>query len=251
MESAAGSKTMKLGCLILHGLTSSLDCVNGLVPYMEKNAIPYRMPVLRGHMTRPEDLVGVTWPDWYADGEAALLDLCREVDKAVVVGLSMGALVAMQLGMEHADKVDSVVVVAGAMKLKNPLAPGKPLAFLQPVIKSLIKYWPMPAVYNDPALAATDTNYRKLATGALMSFLEYGKVIEKRLPELKTPVLVIQSHNDQLVAEDSATCIVERSGATVKRVVWFERSKHEMMRDVEREGVFQTIEAFVLERKKG
>jgi esterase/lipase len=51
---------MKLGALILHGLTSSLDCVNGLVPYMERNGIPYRMPVLRGHMTKAEDLIGVT-----------------------------------------------------------------------------------------------------------------------------------------------------------------------------------------------
>ncbi len=239
---------MRLGCLILHGLTSSLDCVNGLVPYMEGNGIPYRMPVLRGHMTRPEDLVGVTWHDWYADAQAALLDLCTQVDKAVVVGLSMGALVAMQLGMEHEDRVDSVVVVSSAIKLKNPLAPGKPLAFLQPVIKALVRYWPMPPVYADPALAATDTNYRRLATGALMSFLEYGQIIERRLPELRTPVLVIQSHQDQIVAEETATCIMDRSASTVKRVVWFERSKHEMMRDVEREDVFKTIEAFILER---
>ncbi len=107
----------KLGCLILHGLTSSLDCVNGLVPYMERNGIPYRMPILRGHGTKQEDLIGVTWRDWYADGEAALLDLCKEVDKAVVVGLSMGGLVGLQLAMEHPDKVDSFVGVAAALRL--------------------------------------------------------------------------------------------------------------------------------------
>ena len=117
---------MKLGALILHGLTSSLDCVNGLVPYMERNGIPFRMPVLRGHMTKAEDLIGVTWHDWYADGKAALLDLCRQVDKAVVIGLSMGGLVALQLAMEHADKVDSVVTVAGAMRMKNPGARQSP-----------------------------------------------------------------------------------------------------------------------------
>ena len=98
--------------------------------------------------------------------------------------------------MEHPDKVDSVVTVAGAMRLKNPLAPGKPLSFLQPVVRALVKYWPMPPDYADPALAAANTNYDRLETGALMSFLEYGKVIERRLPELKAPMLVIQARND-------------------------------------------------------
>lgn len=239
---------MKIGCLILHGLTSSLDCVNGLVPYLERSRVPYRMPVLRGHMGRPEDLKGVTRRDWYADGESALLDLCKEVDKAVVVGLSMGALVALQLGMEHADKVDSVVTVAGAIRLKNPIAPGKPLSFLQPVVRAAVKYWPMPPDYADPELAAKNTNYDKLEVGALMSFLEYGKVIEQRLPELKTPVLVIQARNDPIVSPDCGPFILEHSSAAEKRIVWFEKSKHEMMRDVEREDVFKTIEAFVLER---
>lgn len=239
---------MKLGCLNLHGLTSSLDCVNGLVPYLERNHVPYRMPVLRGHMGKPEDLRGVTWRDWYADGQTALLDLCREVDKVVVVGLSMGGLVALQLGMEHPDTVDSVVTVAGAMRLKNPLAPGKPMAFLQPVVRALMKYWPMPPDYADPALAALNTNYERLETGALMSFLEYGKVIQSRLSELKVPVLVIQARNDPVVSPDCGPHILEHSSSTIKRIVWFDKSKHEMMRDVEREDVFRTIEAFILER---
>jgi carboxylesterase len=241
---------MKLGALILHGLTSSLDCVNGLVPNMERNGIPYRMPVLRGHMTRAEDLIGVTWHDWYADGEAALLDLCQQVDKAVVIGLSMGGQVALQLAMDHPEKVDSVVTAAGAVRLKNPLAPGNGLAFLQPLVVKLVKFWPMPAVYTDMSLAANDTNYRKVPMDAVVSFLEYGSIIERRLPEVKAPILIIQSRRDQLVKEDTAQFIYDHVSSTNKRIVWFEKSRHEMMRDLEREDVFKTIESFVLERAR-
>ena len=53
-----------LGVLNLHGFTSSLDCVNGLNPYIEALGLPYRMPVLRGHNQTPEALIGVRWEDW-------------------------------------------------------------------------------------------------------------------------------------------------------------------------------------------
>lgn len=240
----------KLGCLILHGLTSSLDCVNGLVPYMKRNGIPYRMPILRGHGTKPEDLIGVTWRDWYADGEAALLDLCKEVDRAVVVGLSMGGLVGLQLAMEHADQVDSFVGVAAALRLANPLAPGKALSFLRPVIARLVKFWPLPPDYCLPALAQFNTNYTQCPMTAVASFLEFGGEVEKRLPEVKVPLLIIQSHADAMVDPTAAQVIHDRSSSTEKRILWFEKSKHEMMRDVEREEVFKAIEGFVLERRK-
>ena len=68
-----------LGVLLLHGYTSSLDTVNGLLPTLERMGLPYRMPVLRGHGTHPRDLRGVTARDWYGDASAALDDLLREV----------------------------------------------------------------------------------------------------------------------------------------------------------------------------
>src|SRR6266542_6911051 len=109
---AMNSGSMQVGALILHGLTSSLDCVNALVPRMQRLGVPHRMPILRGHCTRPEDLVGVTWRDWVVDAEAALKDLLGEVDQAVVIGLSMGGLVALLLAIEHPHGLAGVVAIA-------------------------------------------------------------------------------------------------------------------------------------------
>ncbi|GAB4506265.1 MAG: alpha/beta fold hydrolase [Anaerolineales bacterium] len=237
-----------LGVLNLHGFTSSLDCVNGLNPYIEALGLPYRMPVLRGHMQTPEALVGVTWRDWYADGEAALRDLLTEADKAVVVGLSMGGLVALQLAAEHPDQVDSIALVAAALKLRNPMAPGNALAFLQPLVRKLVRWWPMPPNYADKELEKYDTNYDRAPMDAILSFLEYTAYVEGRLPEVKVPALIIQSYKDQTVDPKSAQIIHDRIASTDKRIVWFERSHHEMMRDLEREKVFETIQAFLKER---
>lgn len=240
------SQDKRLGCLLLHGFTSSLDTVNGLVPRLERHGIPYRMPILRGHCTRPEDMVGVTWHDWYADAEKALLDLSPEVQTSVVVGLSMGGLLALQLGMEHADRLAGVVTVAAALRFADPLTP------LAPILAKLFKFWPI-----DPAKACTDkevakksTNYRRFATDSSASLLEYARLIERRLPELRVPILIIHAYQDKVIKPESAQIIQDRASSPEKRLVWFEQSGHEMMQDLEREAVFDTIEAFLLEKRK-
>src|SRR5436309_15413770 len=89
------------GVLVLHGLTSSLASVTPVADRLARHGIPTVVPWLRGHGTRPEDLVGVTWREWYADAAAALDGLLGQCAEAAVVGLSMGALVALHLALER------------------------------------------------------------------------------------------------------------------------------------------------------
>jgi carboxylesterase len=73
------------GVLVLHGLTSSLASVLPVAERLAPLGIPTAVPWLRGHGTRPEDLVGVTWRDWYADAAAALDELLTRCEMAGVV----------------------------------------------------------------------------------------------------------------------------------------------------------------------
>ena len=58
-----------LGVLLLHGFTSALSCVDGILPSFDAMHIPYEMPVLRGHNATPEALKGVKAEDWYEDAQ--------------------------------------------------------------------------------------------------------------------------------------------------------------------------------------
>src|SRR6478735_3726884 len=122
MDSAATSPgTMPpIGCLVLHGFTSSLATVDGLVPHLERAGIPYALPTLRGHGTRPEDLRGVTWEDWYEDAGRALDELLTRCERAVVMGLSMGGLVALHLGVQRPERLAGIVTAAAALRLIIP-----------------------------------------------------------------------------------------------------------------------------------
>jgi carboxylesterase len=229
----------KVGVLLLHGFTSSVKTVDGLVPHLKEAGIPYRMPVLRGHGTVYTDLRGVRHEDWYADAETALLDLAKEVDRVVVVGLSMGGLVALQLGIEHPEKIAGVVTLAAALRFKDPLAP------LTPVIAKVVKSWPSPNAFNDPSLKHTSDNYPKFMTDAFASLIRYSKEIEKKLWQFTVPIAILQSKKDQIVDPVSANLIYRDTSSKHREIHWFEKSGHEMGQDLEHDAVFAKVMEFV------
>ncbi|MDX9719683.1 MAG: alpha/beta fold hydrolase [Myxococcota bacterium] len=229
----------KLGVLLLHGFTSGLRTVSGLLPYLEKQGIPYRMPVLRGHSGFYTDLEGVTWKDWYEDAETALLDLAKEVDKVAVVGLSMGGLVALNLGMKHEDKVAAVVTLAAALRFKDPLAG------TVPVLSKFIESWPSPNAFNDLSLKAKSENYERFMTSAFASLYAFARETESNLHRLRVPVCVLHSKKDQVIAPVAANIIYRDVSSMHREIHWFFQSGHEMGQDLEAEKVFETVMAYL------
>jgi carboxylesterase len=242
-----------LGALIVHGFTSSLDCVSPMQSPIEALGLPVRVPVLRGHGAEsPDALHGVVWQDWVDDAEAALQDLLAEVKCLIIIGHSMGALVALTLAANHAgeDALDSIVVVAPAVQLTSPVAPGRPFSFLRPILTLVKRRHNMPPVRADKSLEKHDTNYPWAPMSAVKELLVFSSRARERLSEIDVPTLIVQSHNDSTVAPESAEIVYAgiATPADDKRIVWFEETEHEMFRDCEREAVVEVIVDYVRKR---
>ncbi len=231
-----------LGVLVLHGFTSSIHTVDGLGPHLRAHKLPHRMPHLRGHGTYFRDMLGTTAADWYDDAETALDRLLERVDSAVVVGLSMGGLLALKLAARRPESISGVVAVAPALRFTDPLAP------LAGALAKLFPLWPSPHAYKDPECAKRNTNYPYFSTRSFATLLELSREVERMLPAVKQPLLVLQHRANQVVHPKSAEIILERAGSRDKRVRWFLKSGHEMMLDLEADAVFEAIIAFILER---
>jgi carboxylesterase len=228
------------GALVLHGFTSSLDCVSGIEPYLKARKIAYRFPVLRGHGTWPNDMVGTGFSDWYADAEDALLELSKHAENIMVMGLSMGGLVALDLGINHPELVKNVVLIAAALKFADPMSA------LTPVLAKIIKYWESPNSYNDPNLAEErNTNYPVFATEAFSSLLQASKDVEKRLGKFDRPVLILQSKKDGVVDPKAAKIIYGKIKSKEKKIAWFKESGHEMLLDLEADAALRTIDEYI------
>lgn len=90
----------KIGVLLIHGFTSFRASLEILIPELEKKNIPWHYPILAGHNTKPEDLEGKTWQHWQNDVENGLKYLLPDCQQVIIIGLSMGALLALELAVK-------------------------------------------------------------------------------------------------------------------------------------------------------
>lgn len=236
-----------VGCLLLHGLTSSLATVSNLVPYLEERDIPYALPTLRGHGTRPEDLRGVTWHHWYADAERALDELLDRCDRAVVMGLSMGGVTALHLAVQRPERIAGVATVAAALRLQ---VTGR---FLLPLLARSGRLATVDArnAFADPALAATTTNYPTAPISAVATLDAFGKLVARELPQVRVPLLTIYTPNDRVVVPAYSRLVHERSGtpAAEKQLLAFPTSGHEMLMDRDHPAICAAIIDFIETRR--
>ncbi len=241
------------GVLLVHGFSGTPDGFSGLASHLETLSLPYQLPILRGHGAEtPKALIGISWTEWQADGEKALLDILTEVEKVIVIGHSMGGWIALNLAVDHREKIDSIIIAGASTRSVSPLGPGRPLHFLVPIIVKLIKKWDWPPVYADPEQAQYCTAYEWIPTVSFIQVFDFMKVTQERLPEVNIPILIMHSKNDSANSPGGAK-ILYNSISTPKdqkQLVWFEKTEHDMFLDCEREEVNRTVVEYVKERIK-
>jgi carboxylesterase len=227
--------------LVLHGFTGSLDTVSILKTPLEARGVEVAMPILRGHSADPDHLHAVHWRDWVADGRAALRQLapCDE-DRLVIAGLSMGALVACQLAAEFPLQTHRLALLAPAFAFRSKLL------HALPVIKKVRRVWPASPDYADPTLAAANTNYSSFPIEALESVLRYVPVVESLVPHIRCPVGVFFAQNDPAIAPSVPKRIETLLGRKVT-LYQYDRSRHEMLQDVEAQQVATDVVNFLLQ----
>lgn len=237
-----------LGVLLLHGLSSHINCIDPVVPRLVKHGIPYRMPFLRGHGTKPEDLYGVRYTDWLTDGHKAFYELTAECEKVVIVALSMGALVGINVTLAHQEKVAGLVCIAPALRYKSKAGELAPLiALFQKELKLNVA-----DEYFDKEQIKSNANYPWIPSSAAVELLNFQKYTRKpeRLQQLKTPLLVLETRHDKTIDPQVAQFLLDSAGSRDKKLIWFDKCGHEMLRDAEREQVLDRIEEFVLRIQK-
>lgn len=96
---------LKRGILFIHGFTGNTTEVQPLVDYLMGKRSEWTCSVvtLTGH-GEVLNLKGVSSEHWFRDVENAYRLLEKQVDEVIVVGFSMGGLLALYLGLRYRVK---------------------------------------------------------------------------------------------------------------------------------------------------
>lgn len=229
--------------LVVHGFTANPKTVGHIAGFLERAGLPYEIPTLRGHGQTPEALVGVRWEDWLEDAQNAYERLEKAHGRVAVVGHSMGALVAGVLAARK-PKTESLVLIAPALEFANPLARFVPL------LGTFFKFWKTDgsSVY-DPTLRAESerqlVTYDRFAVKAFAELYKLAALAPREFERVSCPAIVVHSRKDQVIPPAAGERAFAHLGSRDKKMIWFERSGHEMFWDMERDELCQLIVNFV------
>lgn len=244
------------GVLIIHGFTATLASVNALHQPLKELGIPVCMPQLAGHGAQsPEALRGVTWEAWMADAVRAFQELRVEAEHVIVIGHSMGALIALHLAFRYKGQVDSLVLVAPAIKLASLLAPGRPFYFAAPIVSRIVKKWELKTDFTEMRTEGCAPHYAWVPTDAIVSFFELIERSLLLLGDIDIPVFILHNRKESTVLPESATILYDKiaTDPSEKSIMWLERSDHQTFCDCEREKAISAIIEYVsgrISRKK-
>ncbi len=225
------------GALVLHGLTGSPQSVRGLAAALAGAGLEVVVPLLPGHGTSVDDLVGHRWDDWAGAVEAAFDRLAGGGRPVVVAGLSMGGTLAVWLAARRPE-------VAGLVLVNPYIDP--PAASFRELLTGIrdAGHDRLPAIGGDIAdPSAREEAYDAMPIEPLLSLCSALDGVAARLGDVTCPILLFSSRVDHVVPPASGDVLARCVAGPVERV-WLERSFHVATLDHDRGEIERRAAAF-------
>lgn len=235
----------KAGVVLAHGYMAAPLEVREFAEYLYHQGYAVYGVRLAGHGTSPEDLAGRKWEEWYESFNRGYAIIKSLTDHIILGGFSTGGCMAMIAAARKQNKVQSVFSVCAPLQLRSygfRLAPS--VASINSMLRGIGRSqstWDY--VANEPENA--HINYTRNPINGLNELSKVITEMEKALPQVKVPALVLQASKDPTVNPDSARQIFSLLGSEYKKLVVVERARHGIVNGLGREDIFEEVAHFL------
>ena len=209
----------KHGVLLMHGFTGSIAHMRMLADALHARGFTVMGINLPGHATDMDDMAAHTWSDWLDSAKEAFLRLKEQCDFVSVAGLSMGGCLTLIIGEQM--QPTTIAPVSAPMGTKAPLWAA---TLASPFMKTI--WWKTRDGNPVPLVNEYDCGYPGFRSSCARHLSKLIELARRDLHAITCPILVVQSHADGTISEDSADVILKGVSSERKGVLWLEEVPH-------------------------
>ncbi len=247
------------GILLIHGLGGTPIEMRFVAQGLARAGFTVYCCQLAGHCGTPDQLRLSHRAQWRASVEAALDKLRARCGTVIVGGLSMGALLALDIAHRRPKEVDGLLLFAPSLRLD-----GWAMSWLSRHVLP----WVRPTSYHSnvylkehepygikderirsfvvSSMQSGDSSAAGVFSTPLHSFAHFSALsaeVKRVLPGIKVPTLILHPREDDMASLENAITIQRRLGGLVELVV-LDDSYHIITLDRQRHLVVERSVAF-------
>jgi carboxylesterase len=231
------------GVLLLHGFGDTPQTLALLARRLHKSGYSLYAPLLPGHGRNMDAFGKSRATDWISAAKSALAQMRSRHDSVSVVGLSMGAALAVLLAAEL-DDIPALVLIAPYLGMPRVLRLAAATHWAWGRLAGEMNAR-NPLSIRDPIEREKNLAYGAVTGRGLFELWKVVRLARKSLAGVKAPTLIIQSREDPRCAPDVGEFTMKALGSLDKKLIWTEGAGHIITVDYGHEWVFSEVEKWL------
>jgi carboxylesterase len=241
-------------CLVgFHGFTGTAAELRPVLDAAAHAGFAVDGGLLPGHGTLPTDLQPKTFDDWVESGRERVRAAIASHERVVLLGFSLGTLVAMQLASEAPSLATGAGrAIAGLVVLGNALTLGVgssgPLGLWARSRMPMPDWYlvkPRPGNMVDKSHDDELVTYDRHPLRAALEVYRAGPRVRRVVGSIGSPTLILHGRRDIVCPVQNAAWLAEHLGTRDSTVRIFDGSAHVLALDAERDDVTREVLAFL------
>jgi carboxylesterase len=238
--SGARSRT---GILLVHGFRGSPFSLRPLAELLAARGFAVDLPLLPGHGTTWREMLPTRYDDWRAHVVSSVRTLRARTERVVLVGLSMGGTLSLDVASSGDASVAGVVTINAQILDRRGI-----VVKLGPYLEKILPVVPASVAgltANDIAKPNVgEQAYGWVPSAAGNSLLRALPRVRGQLERMPCPVLVMYSRNDHSVSPENSRALMQLIRGPQLDELVLERSYHVATLDYDQALIEERVTAF-------